>query len=69
MVMADHRRYTKRKYMRELAFAKGYLEALLTIEQEYGMSELEEEIDKYKNRIDVLEDRIKGLPSDPDDDK
>ena len=66
--MADHKRYVKRKYMRELAFAKGYLEALLTIESEYGMSELEAEIDKYKNRIDELEDRIKGLPPDSDDD-
>lgn len=65
--MAVHKRYVKRKYMRELAFAKGYLQALLTVWAD-DMTELEAEIDRYKNRIEELEDRIKGLPPDPDDD-
>lgn len=60
--------YERRRLKKEEAYHKGFIDALLLIEQEYGSDDfLEDKIDKHNNRIQDIQKRFKTLPEDPDE--
>jgi hypothetical protein len=57
--------YERRRLRKLEAYHKGFLDALAACEQEFGADDFFEKIiDLYKEKIEYIQKRIKGLPQD-----
>jgi hypothetical protein len=66
--MSTSRIYERRRLKKLEAYHKGFVDALLSCEQEFGADDFfEERIELHKAKIEDIQKRIKGLPQDEEE--
>jgi hypothetical protein len=69
MMSQEYSKLYERRRLRKLeAYHKGFIDALLACEQEFGADDFFEQIiDLHREKIEHIQKRIKGLPKDEEE--